>query len=170
MEEVFYNGCLCPVCEIGSLNLVSRDEEFVYKGNKIVLSREVWECSECKEFFFQAKDRPEIEKILTDRRRRVDGLLVSEEIKSIREQLHMTTAELAEILRISEKHLVYYENGQDSQSYELDDLLRILRKHSEALDVLKQECKDTGKKHTKRRSKTSLPILTEEKTPQPVGA
>lgn len=170
MEEIFYNGCLCPVCEVGSLNLVNRDEEFVYKGNKIVLSREVWECSECKEFFFQAKDRPGIEKILTDRRRKVDGLLISDEITHIREQLNMTQAEFATILRISEQALAYYESGQDAQSYELDDTLRILCEYPEAINVLKQERKKTTKKRSKPKTPKLEPICAKEMTPQPVKA
>ena len=93
--EFYHDGCMCPACEIGTLSLVERDLEFEYKGEKISLIREVWGCSECKESFFQAKDKPEVEKILTDRRRRVDGLLISEEMTDIRDQLHLTIAELA---------------------------------------------------------------------------
>lgn len=126
------------MCEVGTLSLVERDLKFEYKGNNVVLNREVWECSDCKESFFQAKDEPEVERILTDRRRKVDGLLVSEEITRIREQLNVTIAEFAEVLRIPEKNVAYYESGQDTQSYELDDVFRILREYPEAINALKQ--------------------------------
>ena len=56
-KEVFYVGCLCPVCEIGTLSLVRRDLDFEYKGDKVVLGRDVWECSECHESFLQANQR-----------------------------------------------------------------------------------------------------------------
>ena len=164
---MFYEGCLCPVCEVGSLKLVSRTEEFVYKGNKIVLTRDVWGCSECQEFFFQAKDQPEIERTLTDRRRKVDGLLVSEEIQAIREHLCLTTADFASLLRIPEQDLMYYETGQDAQSYELDDVLRILRDYPEAINVFKQERKIISKPRLKRKSSTGRSRHSQERTPQP---
>lgn len=169
-EEFFYNGCMCPVCEVGTLSLVERDLEFEYKGEKVILTREVWECSECKESFFQAKDKPEIKRVLTDRRRRVDDLLVSEEIIRVREQLHMTIAELAKVLRIPEKNLAYYESGQYTQSYEMDDLLRILQEYPEAINVLKQERKKTKKKRSKRKNPKLKPIRAKEMTPQPIKA
>jgi len=136
MEEFFYNGCICPVCENGVLKLINRDLEFEYNNDKIILNREVWECSECKESFLQAKDEREAERILTDHRRKIDGLLTSEEIKRIRKQLNLTQVELAKILRVGEKNFARYETGQTTQGYAMDDLLRILRKYPETIDVL----------------------------------
>ena len=164
--EFYFDGCMCPACEVGTLSLVERDLEFEYKDEKLLLTRKVWECSACQESFLQAKDKPEVEKILTDRRRRVDGLLISEEITDVREQLHLTTAEFAKILRISEKDIAYYESGRYTQSYELDDVFRILRAYPEAINVLKQDSKDARKKATKRRSKPLAAISVEEMTPQ----
>lgn len=70
-REFFSEGDVCPVCESGTLRLVNRDLKFDYKHDTVVLNRDVWECSECQESFLQAKDRREVEKTLTDRRRTV---------------------------------------------------------------------------------------------------
>ncbi len=143
-EEIFYSGCVCPVCESGKMGLVRKDLKFEYKGNTLELERDVWECSECHESFLQAHDEPEIDVLLTDRRRRVDGLLVSEEIVRIREQLRLTQAELAQSLRIPEQSLVMYETGEDVQSYALDDLLRLLRVYPDAVNALRREWQRIG--------------------------
>jgi HTH-type transcriptional regulator / antitoxin MqsA len=133
--ETFYQDCVCPVCEVGTLTLIEKDLDFTYKGETMVLRRSVWECSDCQESFLQNNDERDVEKILTDRQRRVDGLLVSEEIQTIREKLHLTTAGFATLLRISEQDLMNYESGQDVQRYELDDVLRILQAYPEAIAV-----------------------------------
>ena len=171
MPEIFYDGCLCPVCEAGSLKLASRTEEFVYKGNKVVLTREVWECAECQEFFFQRKDKPEIQQILADRRRRVDGLLMSSEIQAIRVQLHLTPAALADLLRIPEQALCAYETGQSTQNYELDDVLRILQVYPETITVFEpQKPAPRTQPRPKRKPAALRSRLVREKMPQPVEA
>ncbi len=81
MEEIFYEGGLCPVCEVGALALVNKEIEFDYKDNKMSFKRDILECETCRESFFQPHDEDEIEKALTDRRRKVDGLLTSDEIR-----------------------------------------------------------------------------------------
>jgi len=76
----FYNGMKCPVCEVGVLELQREDMVFEYKGKKTVLrDQEVFKCQECDESFLHPKNERNIEKLLTDNRRRIDGLLTSEE-------------------------------------------------------------------------------------------
>ncbi len=84
MKDIFREGSLCPVCEAGTFDLVRKEIEFDYKEEKLSLQRDILECQTCKESFFQPHEEREIEKVLTDRRRKVDGLLTSDEIRAIR--------------------------------------------------------------------------------------
>jgi HTH-type transcriptional regulator/antitoxin MqsA len=127
-------GMLCPVCETGAIEPRDEDLEFEYKGRKTVFSRKtVFRCPECEESFLAPHDEQEIEKYLTDERRKADGLLTSEEIRAVRDQFQMTRAEFAGMLRLSEKNFARYEDGQSAQDYATDDLLRILREFPEIL-------------------------------------
>ncbi len=127
------------MCEEGVLSLCHTDVDFTYKEQTVQIQREVLTCSICGESFFQSKDERAIEKLLTDRRRTVDGLLTSGEIRNIRKQFEMTQMEFAQYLRVSQKTFVRYESGQVTQSYAMDDLLRILQQYPEAMHLFTQQ-------------------------------
>lgn len=138
-EACIREGATCPVCEEGTLSLHQKDVDFSYKGHSVQIQREVLVCSICGESFFQAQDERAIEKTLADRRRGIDGLLTSDEIRSIRKQFDMTQMEFAQYLRVSQKTFARYENGQVTQSYAMDDLLRILQQFPEAMHLFTQQ-------------------------------
>lgn len=138
-KAIFYEGSLCPVCETGTLVLTRKETEFEYKHEKLLVTRDVLECQTCQETFFQPHDEREIEKLLTDRRRTVDGLLTSDEIRTIRQQFGLTQVEFATYLRVSQKTFARYETGQATQSYAMDDLLRILQNYPEVIKLFTQK-------------------------------
>ncbi|MCP4756223.1 MAG: type II toxin-antitoxin system MqsA family antitoxin, partial [Proteobacteria bacterium] len=126
----------CPVCEMGKMHLRNQKLEFEYKDDVLKIEREVLECEACQETFFQDKDEREIEKVLTDRRREVDNLLTSDEIRAIRKKFNMTQKEFAKTLRVSEKSFARYECVQSTQGYAMDNLLRILNELPLAVNIL----------------------------------
>ncbi|MDM8515891.1 type II toxin-antitoxin system MqsA family antitoxin [Desulfobacterales bacterium HSG16] len=138
-EDIFREGGTCPICEEGILSLIHKDIDFTYKGHTLHIQRQVFTCSSCEESFFQAKDEREIEKLLTDRRRRVDGLLTSDEIRGIRTKFGMTQVNFARYLRVSQKTFARYESGQVTQSYAMDNLLRVLQHYPEAMHLFTQQ-------------------------------
>lgn len=138
-KDIFHEGSICPVCEAGTLALVGKKVEFDYKGKKLCVQRDILECHTCEEAFFQSHDERKIEKLLTDRRRRVDGLLTSDEIRAIRQQFTMTQVEFATYLRVSQKTFARYETGQATQSYAMDDLLRILQNYPDVIQLFTQK-------------------------------
>lgn len=139
----FYHGMTCPVCEVGTLELESEDMEFEYKGVSTVLPHQkIFKCHECDESFLDQKDERRVEKLLSDERRRIDGLLTSKEIKIIRQQFGMTQAEFATKLRVVEKTFARYENGQATQSYAMDNLLRILWKYPVSIECINSSVED----------------------------
>lgn len=110
-------------------------EEFEFKSRKFSIPNyHIFRCDNCKEEFVSPKTLRATEKILTDFRRKVEGLLTSEEIKGIREKLRKTQAEMATWLGVGEKNFARYENGQVMRSKPMDLLLRILNVNPAILD------------------------------------
>jgi HTH-type transcriptional regulator/antitoxin MqsA len=133
----FYHGMACPLCEVGILATKREDLQFTYKETPItIVGQEMFECPHCNEAFFNPTDERNLEKVLTDERRKIDGLLTSKEIKAIRKQFGMTQIDFAKTLRVSEKTFARYENGQATQGYAMDNLLRVLRDIPEAIDII----------------------------------
>jgi len=133
----FYGGMVCPICESGKLQEKAESIEFEYKNEKrIIPDRKLFRCERCEEAFLNSKDERKLERLLTDVRRRIDGLLTSKEIKEIRKQFGMTQVEFAKALRVGEKNFARYESGQASQSNAMDNLLRILKKFPYAIRTI----------------------------------
>ena len=132
-----YNGMLCPVCETGQIKTCRQNLAFKYKGEETVLTdQNIFKCPECSETFIPPDKERSIDKYLTDQRRKIDGLLTSDEIKAIRKQYGITQTAFAKILRVASKTFARYENGQVAQSYAMDNLLRILRKFPDAISAV----------------------------------
>lgn len=128
-----YEGAPCPVCEKSKLMLVKKTTEFSYKGRKKVIENYLLACDVCGESFFQPKDERNLDKMLQDERRKIDGLLTSEEIKKIRSKFRLTQIAFAKRLGLSDKVFARYESGQSNQSMAVDDLLRVLDAYPDAI-------------------------------------
>lgn len=73
---------LCPACENGKLNAISKDVPFEYKGVKHVIENiRAYECNVCDEVLWDERDERVIEKALTDIRRGIDIFLTDVTIK-----------------------------------------------------------------------------------------
>ncbi len=120
-------GQKCPICGQGEISEKIITENFKYKGKSQSISNYcIFACDVCEEEIVSNKTLRETEKILTDFRRKVDGFLVSDEIKAIRKKLGKTQVEMADLIKVGEKTFARYENGQVTQSRSMDALLRIL--------------------------------------------
>jgi len=136
-------GDLCPVCESGNLEEKVKDLEFEYNERKSV-ARDItcFECPVCGESFTNRKDSRSLEKFLTDERRIADGLLVSDEIRKIREGFNLTQVQFAKALKVGEKNFARYESGQTTQGVAMDNLLRVLREYPSAIKLFIGEWKN----------------------------
>jgi HTH-type transcriptional regulator/antitoxin MqsA len=127
----------CPVCDKGKLVAQVIVEKFEYKGKTTLIEDYyIFKCEVCEEEFVSQESIKKSEKILTDFRRGVDGLLLSSEIKAIRMKLHMTQVGLAERLGVGKKNFARYENGLATQSRTMDNLLRLIDKVPNALQII----------------------------------
>lgn len=127
----------CPICGEGPMVKREKDEVFSYKGqSKIIPNYPVHECDICGEELVEAADSKRFEKVLTDFRRSVDGLLTSDEIKEIRKSFGYTQKSFAKFLEVGEKNFARYERGAAAQSRSMDHLLRILRECPFTINVI----------------------------------
>jgi len=136
-NSVYKNGQACPICGSGKLAKKTVDEKFEYKGQSLVVpDYVVYECSSCEESLVDKKSVKTSQKLLKDFFREVDGLLGSSDIKRIRKKLGFTQEQMAKKLGVGLKTFARYETGQVIQSRAMDNLLRILDKHPEALNAI----------------------------------
>lgn len=78
---MYKTGQRCIVCGEGTLTKKIVNQKFKYKGKENIISDYcVYECNKCKEVLVDSKTIRSTEKILTDFRREMDGLLTSSEI------------------------------------------------------------------------------------------
>ncbi len=132
--SAYKDGQICPICGSGRLNKRIIDETFDYKRQTLIIPNYiVYECNTCKEGLADKISVKISQKKLKDFFREVDGLLGSTDIKRIRKKLGCTQEEMAKKLGVGLKTFARYETGQVIQSRAMDNLLRILDKHPEAL-------------------------------------
>lgn len=126
---MYANGNLCPICGEGSLERKEIKETFEYKGSHLTIDNYiVYECNECEESIVDPKTLKDTEKMIRDFHREVDGLLISSDIRQIRNSFQYTQETFGEILGGGKKSFARYENGSVTQSKPMDNLLRILKR------------------------------------------
>jgi putative zinc finger/helix-turn-helix YgiT family protein len=130
----------CVMCGAIGLQAVTRHEEFEVDdprlGKVTVLADNVpvEVCSACGETY----SSPETGRIRDAAICHALGLLTPGEVRAVREQLQLSTLELAHVTGIGEETLVQWECGRLIPDRALDHYLRLLAAHPEHLPFLAQ--------------------------------
>lgn len=136
MAREFCNGDPCPLCG-QPLREKSVTETFNYKGHTLEYPNYiVHQCAECEEAFVGDGTMKESGRRLRDFYREVDGLLKASDIKRIRVKLGYTQDDLSQLLGGGTKAFARYENSDVIQSVAMDNLLRVLDSHPQAVATL----------------------------------
>jgi len=118
-------GQLCPACQKGKLDEARKDLLFKYRNRtKKFQNEKVFKCNICDYEGLSLETNKRIEKELTDFRRKIDGLMTSDQLKRIRESLGLNKKRMAELLAVNAKTVGRYENGKITQSEQIDKLYR----------------------------------------------
>lgn len=129
----------CPFCS-GTMEQNTIKTIFEYKDQSIEVDQPGMYCDSCEEGILSRADHKATEKEIHDLHARVDGLLMSDEIKTIRKSLDLTQQEASELFGGGVNAFSRYERGETMHSKSLDQLLKVLRKHgNELLDEIKAE-------------------------------
>lgn len=101
-------------------------------------------CPNCGEIVLRWDDAGQLEEGAFELYRQKYGLLSPDEIRSLRERLDLTQAELAALLRLGANTVSRWEAGRNVQTGAMDVLLRLVQDVPGALDYLRAQPKHEG--------------------------
>jgi HTH-type transcriptional regulator / antitoxin MqsA len=110
----------------------------------IVVWRDLQRCSSCGETYFGPDDIDAVHRAAADVVRANEGLLSPEEIRELRESLHLSQAAFERLIGAGAKTVVRWERGTIFQSKVTDTLMRVLRAVPEAREFLAANAKVTA--------------------------
>jgi HTH-type transcriptional regulator/antitoxin MqsA len=118
----------CPVCQASApWQSKSSNKTYRYKGQEFTLNdSEYSECRECGFDVVLPRQKRRNEARIRDEHRRIDGLLTGEQIRTIRQRLQFTQAQLALLIGGGANAFSKYERGEVIQSAAMNSLLLLL--------------------------------------------
>lgn len=108
----------------------------VYKSHPITVEQPGFWCDACQEGVIGGEDRKTTQKELQSLRAQIDGLLIPDRIKQIRENLKLTQQNAAKIFGGGVNAFSRYERGETPISKPLSQLLQLLGNHPNLLTEL----------------------------------
>jgi putative zinc finger/helix-turn-helix YgiT family protein len=101
------------------------------EGGTLIVPNAQWEeCTHCGQIVLGYALVKAVERLSRQRQ----GLLLPEEIKTIRERAGLTQAEIAEFLSIGEKTYTRWEAGRSIQNKSSDNLIRLIDQNPDLLE------------------------------------
>lgn len=120
----------CPDCESGQLRLETYSDEVEYRDHTIRLDGlQCLVCDNCEAEIFRPEQIRQNDRIISEAKRRADGLLLAGEIRSIRKSFALTQHQAAEIFGGGANAFSKYERGEVIQSVAMDRLLRLVARY-----------------------------------------
>lgn len=123
----------CPFCGIEAYRHQTKSMTLRYKSKTITVKQPGYWCDKCGEGVIGGDDRKATQKALQAFRAKIDGLLVPDEIKKIREKLAITQQSASVLFGGGVNAFSRYERGETPVPRALSQLLRILDKHPSLL-------------------------------------
>lgn len=116
----------CGICGGDAVLTTAEREVFVGKRSAVV-EDEFFRCLQCEEEFYEPGQMDAAMKKASNAIRADLGLLLPEEIESIRRSLDLSQADFEKLLGVGAKTVVRWEKGTVFQNQATDGLLRTLR-------------------------------------------
>ena len=128
----------CPIC--GTMMVEKRGRlRLPVNGEEIAVPSAVHlRCPKCGEVMLRFQDSERLGEDAIGLYRRKHGLLSADEIRAIREHLHLTQAGLARLLRLGANTISRWESGRNVQTDVMDILLRMIRDLPESVTYLRK--------------------------------
>ncbi len=130
------HNLICPMCERGQLIPNVCKEQSLYKGKTLTVDYESSTCSTCSSEIVTPTQAHNNQARILDEQRKINGLLISSEIKHIRESFKLTLTEAANLFGEEVLTFSRYEKGEAIQSPTLDKLLRLVSETPVAFERL----------------------------------
>ena len=130
----------CIYCKSGSVNVLTENEEFTYKGKSVQIPVEFTLCDNCDKEYIDTKQILKNEAVVRDAKKSIDDLLTSAEIKQAREDLGLTQAQASLVFGGGRNAFSKYERAEVTQSKSMDKLIRVALNIPDGFEyLLKQE-------------------------------
>lgn len=127
----------CPFCGKKAYYHQVKMVTLRYKNHSITIDQPGFWCDKCKEGVIGGEDRKATQKELQTKRAQIDGLLVPDDIKIIREHLHITQKNASLLFGGGINAFSRYERGETPIPRALSQLLKLLRSHPDLFKELK---------------------------------
>ena len=103
-----------------------RATSITYKGERTTVEFPGWYCESCDESVHSGKDMRVSDAALHDLKARVEGLLLSAQVREVRKRLKLSQREAARLLGGGPHAFQKYESGETMISRPMSNLLRLL--------------------------------------------
>lgn len=123
----------CPFCGKESYHHQIKSMTLRYKSHSITIKQPGYWCDACKEGVIGGEDRKATQKELQTFRAKIDRLVSPDEVKHIREALHLTQHKASDIFGGGINAFSRYERGETPVPRPLSQLLQLLYKHPNLL-------------------------------------
>jgi HTH-type transcriptional regulator/antitoxin MqsA len=132
---------LCPICGEGKLHPEVGKNPVEYKGQATELDLHYSLCDACGSEQADAAQTRVNKRLMIAFKKRVDGLLVGAEVRTLREKLGLSQAEAAQVFGGGPVAFSKYESDDVAQSEAMDKLLRLAAELPAAFGLL---CRRAG--------------------------
>ena len=116
-----------------------RPMELTYKGQAVTIQMPGWYCADSDESIHTGEDMAVSDAALRSLKIKVEKLLTPDEIKRIRQALGLTQREAGEVIGGGPNAFQKYESGEVLLSKGMSNFLRVLEKHPEDVQELKDQ-------------------------------
>lgn len=128
----------CPSCGTNMVEARGRLRLPVNGEEVSVPSAPHLRCPKCREVVLRFEDARRLSQDAIAIYRKKHGLLSTDDIRSIREQLGLTQGELARLLHLGANTISRWEAGRNVRTAAMDVLLRLIRDLPGSLDYLRR--------------------------------
>jgi putative zinc finger/helix-turn-helix YgiT family protein len=133
------NSIPCAVCSSESAEKIFGSFRTSYDQIPVELSSvEMYSCSQCGEKFFTPDQAKQVSKMIRLAVRDQLGLLSPDRIVEIRRKYGLSQDRLEVLLGLGQKVVTRWETGRVLQTKQADDLLRIIDKVPDVVDILRE--------------------------------
>ncbi len=130
----------CPICSDGTLIINPKDPSNSDKEKPVKIKQLNVNCTTCGDDILKLIQSNSNKKISRDFYAEINGLLTSEEVRKIRKQLNLTQKDAAKLCGGGPNAFSRYERGKATLLRSTSNLLRLLSRHPEEVEYLKNYC------------------------------
>lgn len=130
---------ICPLCGEGRITPLTEEVETEYRGQKGIVAYHYSECDACGSEITDGADSRANKRAVLCFRKQVDGLLSGDDIRAIRGQYNLTQDQASKLFGGGPVAFSKYENDDVAHSEAMDNLLRLVRRSSDAFWELVDE-------------------------------